>query len=683
MKLKYSVSVWILLCTLFSHSAVYAYTKKDKHIKDKNIKLIKLEKGSISVKKEAEQTTGKKPMLFGQCDEKQVYSLDNMPSSKRNSSVNVDTITYEDIKEQQTPLLKDLLNEVGSLTVQDTGTFGNKASFRIRGTDRVRVIVDGVRVNNPTDNKFYLDNYTSDDIDRIEVLKGPQGSVNGVQASGGLVSIQTRQGYGRPSVELESGMGSFSTSKERLSIQGGDQSKDYFAGITWLNSNGGMRTYNNQRVPHDGYHDLNITSNVGKRVLSGKAEIRNIFKINTAEKEIGITDGWGIPPAYVDPNDKSKNTDIINSLTFNYAPTSYYDSTTRFGLFNQRNKFIQMYDEDSYEFDGLDTFKNTRLSFLTQHNLKYKDLNTFSVGYGLESDMYNRKSDYGFGLDKYNGTVTQNDVFVNDVINLKDILVVRGGGRLSTSRKWGTYVTPNVSGALILPTFGLKNAYTKVRSSYGHSINTPSLDQLFARTSWATPNPDLKAEKLDGWDIGLEQSLFNDRLNIDGGFFKNSYSDYIGYDFFASQYVNVNNADISGWEVKFKVQPTTALKAVVNYTYTGSEDKSTGLNLAAVPTNRWNMLLTYQPKDKYKFFIRTTTASSRIYSGSDRVKGFVNTSIGATYRLASRGAAHLYLQAQLNNIFNEKYEVYRNYKHPGITFFCGVFLKVNALPEML
>lgn len=167
------------------------------------------------------KTEEKSTKLFGQIGEKQIYSLDNMVESKESASANIDVVTLEDIKEQGSPMLTEILNQLGSVTIQTSGSTGDITSFRIRGTDRVRVTIDGIRADSPVDNKFYLNNYLSDDIERIEVIKGPQGNIGGVNASGGLVSMSTRRGYCKPSIEIESGMGNLGTFKERFAVMGG------------------------------------------------------------------------------------------------------------------------------------------------------------------------------------------------------------------------------------------------------------------------------------------------------------------------------------------------------------------------------------------------------------------------------------------------------------------------------
>ena len=119
-----------------------------------------------------------------------------------------------------------------------------------------------------------------DDIERIEVIKGPQGNVAGTNASGGLIALQTRRGRGPMSIELGSDMGSYGTFKERAAIMGGNEKADYYISTTWYKTDGGLRTSNLGRIHNDDYNNLSVVSNLGLRVLDNKAEVRDIFRFS-------------------------------------------------------------------------------------------------------------------------------------------------------------------------------------------------------------------------------------------------------------------------------------------------------------------------------------------------------------------------------------------------------------------
>lgn len=656
-------------------SALFCFTTKAYAIEDSSVS----SEGSSS------------PVLFGGVGEKQIYSLDNIVESKKSASANIDVITLEDIKEQGSPMLSDLFNQLGSVTIQRSGSDGDMTSFRIRGSDRVRVTVDGMRADNPTDNKFYLNNYLSDDIERIEVIKGPQGNVGGVNASGGLVSIQTRRGYGKPSVEMESGMGNLGSYRERFAFMGGDDKKDYYLAVNWFKTDGGTRINDNwQSINNDQFNTLSVVSNLARRFLDGKAELRDTMRFSNSQKNVGIN-GFG-SVIQQDPNDYSKNLDFFNTLAFNYKPLDWYDSSTKFGVYSSSYNFYQ-FPDDYDSCYGNDSIRSTRLSLTSQHNFNYQKWNTFSVGYNMESNYFNSISDYSQdpfwpSYSQFNGNTIQNDVYFNDVINIKDRLFIRGGTRVSNNSEFGAYVLPNLSAALVLPTYKMKGDTTKFRASWGQSVNNPSLYQRFASISgMLDPNPNLNAEKLDGYDVGIEQTFFNDKVSAEFGYFNTQYRDYIGWqtdpNTWIGSYVNINQAKISGYEASLKWTPNHKFKTILNYTFTNSEDLTTGYQLVGVPQNRLNASVFYTPNSRLTTFARAEASSDRVYSGNNKVDGYLDVAMGATVRLCSVKNVHLYLKAQVYNLLNQKMAMYENYYQPGIHYMIGLFLKINSPSELL
>ena len=484
-------------------------------------------------------------VLYGGLTEKEVYSLGNYAENIKTSGASVDVITLDEIKNQGSPVLTQLLNQAAGLTVQTESSPGSPSSLRMRGTDRVRLTIDGIRADRPsmTSPGMEFQYQLTDDLERVEIIRGPQGNVGGVNASGGLIALQTRRGRGPMSIEMGSEMGNYGSYKERFTIMGGDDKKDYYMGLTWFKTNGGMRATGLGTIDNNAYNNLSVVTNTGLRVLDGKAEIRDIFRFSRARKDIGINFHNDYPyTRYQAPyGNYGTNIDIMNVLSFDHTPTEWYNYNTKFGLYhNQSNNFIYPdFINTDPTMQSLSKIGSTRLNFMTQHNFNYREWNTFSVGYNLETEFIDSKSTMvNFGMtdvNNFTGSTIQNDVFVNDSINIKDKLFIRGGARLVNNSAYGTYVLPNASAALVLPTFKIKGAKTKFRGSWGQSVNTPTLYQRFARMRSMgydmIPNPNLAAEKMTGWDVGIEQSFFNDKLTFDFGYFNNDYRDYINFEY--------------------------------------------------------------------------------------------------------------------------------------------------------
>ena len=652
--------------------------------------------------------------IFGGTKKQEIYSLDNYRESERSSSANIDVITRDDIKTQNTPTLSEMLNQLGSVTIQNSnGSDGSPTSVRIRGTDRVRLTIDGIRGDRPSmttagvESQFLL----LDDVELVEVIKGSQGNVAGTNASGGLVALQTRRGYGPLNIEMGSDFGTYGTFKERFAIMGGNEKADYYLSTTWFKTDGGMRTSNLGRIHNDDYNNFNVVSNLGLRLLDNKAQLRDVFRFSRARKDLGVGYSNLSYSYYNDPNNYSRNIDIMNALSFEHSPTESYNYDLKFGLYHNQNNNYTIQDEMAPDEYSASLISSTRLNFLTQHNLKYKDWNTLSVGYNLENEYIDGESNswmYGswsmFPLqnyqDKYSGSTLQNDVYINDVINIKDKLFIRGGTRLIHNSEFGTYVTPNASAALILPTLKITGAQTKFRGSWGQSVNTPTLYQRYGgfRDSWMawSGNNNLDAEKMTSWDAGIEQSFFNEKLKFEFGYFNSKYKDYLSAFYTidpitwytSGYYDNIDSAHLYGYEGKVSWVPNEKFKFLINYTYTKSKDDSTGYALPATPRNRLNGTIYWTPIERFNLYAGIETASGRTMSSAspEQVDGYVDAKIGTSIRLFSFKDAHVYFKANIYNLFNQDICVYKNtlnndyYYSPKIRFRGGIFLKYN-LPE--
>ncbi len=639
--------------------------------------------------------------IFGGLKKNQINTLDNYIDSTTNSSIDIDKFTREDIEKQNTPSLGDILQQSAGVVVNtNNGSEGNVSKVRIRGTDRVKLTIDGIRADRTTGTSpgaeiQFLD---TDDIEAIEVIKGPQGNVLGTNASGGAINMQTRRGHGPFKFELGSDMGTHGMFKERAAIMGEAHKLDYYLSTTYYKTSEGMRTSDLGRLYNDGYRNFHVVANLGYKLFDDKAEVRNIFRFSNAKKGLayGYGDGWMIPN-YNDPNNYARNIDIMENLSFKHAVNDLYDYSVRFGLYHNRNQNYLL--PDSYYPNMEDISKNngTRLNFMTQHNLNLTDWNKLSIGYNLENEYIDSHSysDYGYGATTYKikDSTLQNDVYINDAINIKDIFFLRGGVRYIHNDAFGNYLTPNGSAAVVLPTFKIPGAKTKFRGSWGQSVNNPTLYQRFANVpAWNFfANPDLDAEKLTGWDAGIEQTFWDERIKLDFGYFNSDYKNYIAYTTdpvtWASKYDNIDRAKIYGYEGKFIFEPNDIFKFVMSYTYTSTEDKSTGLDLPQAPNNTYSATVYYTPfRDRWDLYAGLVTTSSRRASGgtdpNNRVKGVVDAKIGTKLRLFSYKGFHFYLKADILNLFNQRNCTYRE----GNTFFysprihtrVGVFLEYDT-----
>jgi vitamin B12 transporter len=640
-----------------------------------------------------------KHVLYGSIKDKQIYSLNNYATDAATSGASVDIITREDIKAQNTPELSTLLNQTTSVTFgQGSGGYGQPSSLMIRGSNRVLFSLDGVRIDNPahtartTDLRNYL---MSDDIERIEVIRGPQGTIAGHTASGGMIAARTRRGSGKLTTEASSLFGNYGYFKERFAIMGGNESGDHYTAINWFKTDDGTYLENNGRRGDNTYNNLGLVGNYAVRFLEGKAELRDIIRYNRGRKNIGMNlypmynEGYGS-----EDYDYAISNDFSNSLVWTHDVNEKYSYDVSTTLFN--TNYAMHYNPSSSDYSNYKYSQNaTRFNIGTQHNIKLTSWDTFSLGYNLETENYvlNSKGqeDWGYYLNPLSqherGRTIQHDVYAQDCINIKDILFIRGGARFSTNSKYGSWVSPNASAALVLPTFNVEGAKTTFRGSWGMNKNTPTLYQRFGDGgTYVIPNSDLDPEKMNSWDAGITQSFANGKITLDFGYFQSSYKDYIGYGYtpyWQGYYYNINRVYINGYEGKITWTPNEKFKAIVNYTFTDAKNKDTGANLDLVSKNRVNGTLVWSPVERLNAYIGVEAGTDRQVSNV-KLPGYIDLNIGGQVRLFTWKDAKFYLQGDLYNLLNQKiacgYYGGGRILAPGMNFRLGLFVKYD-MPE--
>src|SRR5438477_9945432 len=167
--------------------------------------------------------------------------LDQSPAS-------VSVITAEDIEQKQTQRVSNALREIPGLSVVQTGTVGQLTSVFTRGlrSEHTQILLDGIPINQGLQGAFNFADLTTDDIDRIEVVRGPQSTIYGPRALAGVIQIFTKEGTGTPNVMLAAEGGSYDTFREWGQSDGKIGDFDYSLGASRLDTEN-ARPNNNYR----------------------------------------------------------------------------------------------------------------------------------------------------------------------------------------------------------------------------------------------------------------------------------------------------------------------------------------------------------------------------------------------------------------------------------------------------
>src|SRR5256885_3660701 len=153
--------------------------------------------------------------------------LDQSPAS-------VSVITSEDLDQKQIERVSDALREVPGLSVVQTGTPGQLTSVFTRGLNsaHTQVLLDGIPINQGLAGQFDFANLTTDNIERIEVVRGPQSTIYGPRALAGVIQIFTKQGIGPPGVTISEEGGTYDTFRETIASDGKVGIFDYSLGAS-------------------------------------------------------------------------------------------------------------------------------------------------------------------------------------------------------------------------------------------------------------------------------------------------------------------------------------------------------------------------------------------------------------------------------------------------------------------
>ncbi len=161
------------------------------------------------------------PATAEQAQTEFVDSAAGIPLDRVGSAVSV--VTAKDLERQQVRSAHEALRSLPGVSVSQSGGPGNLTSVRIRGAEsrHTLVVIDGVEVNSATDGTFDFSNLSAADIERIEVLRGPQSALYGSGAVGGVVSITTKSGRGPLSLVLTNEVGTQRSTATTARLSGG------------------------------------------------------------------------------------------------------------------------------------------------------------------------------------------------------------------------------------------------------------------------------------------------------------------------------------------------------------------------------------------------------------------------------------------------------------------------------
>jgi len=598
------------------------------------------------------------------------------PYYELGSSVTI--FNSDEISKKQLTTVVDVLREAPGLSVIQQGGPGKLTNVFMRGSNpyHTLVICDGVVMNDAssTDNAFDFSRLNTNDIEKIEIVRGPQSTLYGSDAIAGVINIITKHGSGSPQYSFSGESGSNNYYRGNLSALGKLEKINYSFQLS-RSTTGGVsaadsRYGNNEK---DSYSNTSFTSNLGYD-FSPDAKLSLIYKYTKANSGLDQDGKYGDDPNYTYHAEDQLFTGKFDYSIFDGIWQAQFSASYNKSL----NHSLDLPDAVRPNTSANGYYKFQRMKYDWQNNLRLIKDNTITLGIETQSDTasssYLSTSDYG----PYNSifpvkSIRTTSAYIQDQISLGNSLFATAGIRYDKNQMFGGVTTYRIA-----PAYLISSINTKIKMSYGTGFKAPSLFYLYAPIFG---NPNLKPETSKGWDAGFEQYFDYGNIVIGATYFNLKFEDMFGYD---SNYKEVNIAKASSYGLELTASLLNIRNFSLNtsYTYTKTNDDYNN------GSGDYNKPLLRRPENQisfnlnYRFSEQFNTNFQLNYVGKRWDKDFTDEynpvrvelpdymliNLAASYKLFS----FIELTARIENLLDKKYEEILYYGTLGRAFYAGI-----------
>ncbi len=633
-------------------------------------------------------------------------------------------ISANDLARSQRSQVLDTLRSSPGISVMQTARRGGVTSIFVRGgeSDYTKVLVDGIPLND-AGGAFDLSDFTTENAERIEFVRGSNSALYGSDAMSGVLQFITKRGTSStPEIELSAEGGSFAFNRQVAKISGANNGFDYSASFAHLRTNG--------RGRNDDYQNRTASANLGYR-FNERTTLRFMARSGNS--------GLGVPGAtakyFSDPDERARRRRIATGIKLDDQTSRLWHQQFSF-VFAENNQLgLDPIAQDltkpntpvdtNFAFNDFVSFFNNhqkRRGLRYQSDLVLPHSNLLSAGIEYEKESAVFDSGSRVAPNRRNiGFFVQNQFFAasrfvltagvrveNNRTDLPasfaTVLKGLGSAPFTGSVGFGTKTTPKIA-ALIVARKGDDNfGATKFRTSYGTGIKAPTLVETFSPNSYFLGNPGLKPERAQSFDAGVEQLFWRDRVRLEATFFANYFRDQIAYvgdpasfggpiktsTGVLTSFVNNDRARARGLELSVAIRPTRNLSLNGNYTLTDSKLIAAAAiidygTLKLVPNPEVGFSLLRRPKhssainvawtaEKFAFNLDGFFIGQRrdvdpvTFSRFANSKGYQKVDVASSYKFTP----YLTAFARIENLLNQNYQEVLGYPAYRLNFSVGM-----------
>lgn len=553
--------------------------------------------------------------------------------------------TESDVRRAQRLTVAEVLRSSAGLHSIQTGRRGGVTSLFVRGgkSDYTKVLIDGVPAND-AGGAFDLADLTTDNLARIELVRGAQSAIYGSDAMTGVLQIITHRGSSsQPALDLSLEGGSFALSRQFARLSGLANAFDYSLSFTHLRTNG--------RDQNDDYQNRIATANLGYRLNT-----RQQWRLTLRNENSGAGVPGPTARLFVDPDERIERRRVAMSGRIDDQTTNYWHQSLTYAYSANHQLSFDPAAQDlsrpgtpldagtAYnDFRSLFSNHQRRFGFRYQSDLVIENGHflTSGVDYETESAVF----DSGFdGLNRVSARRANTGIFAQDQFSAGSRLFFNAGVRIEDNRAslpgeltailqrlgsapytgqigFGTRVMPKAAMTWVIRQSGLQSRRgpTRLRLGYGEGIKAPSLIEAFSPNQYFLGNPALRPERGRTFDVGIEQLLWQDKYRLQLNYFDNHFRDQIAFnanpatfggpislaDGRLTHYVNNDRARAYGYETILSARPLRRLQINGQYTFL-----KTRLISAAPVINYATLQLVPNPEVSFELLRRPTHSGS-------------------------------------------------------------------------
>jgi outer membrane cobalamin receptor len=617
--------------------------------------------------------------VTGQPTQRSVIELDPVvvsatvaPTLPGRTSASVTVITREQIEAQQSPSVIDVLRQVPGVHIDQAGGRGSVSSVYTRGGDPnfTVVLIDGVKVNDPTNSRggsFDFSTLSTEDIERIEIVRGPLSAVHGSDAMSGVINIITRKGTAKATQQLELTGGRYEYWRAMAQAQGMVGVMDYAVSGSYVD--------NGEPVEGSAFKNGTLYANIGVPPTDNM-ELRWLIRYVNSDAEAFPDDSGGPEFAVLRQVERRDIQELTLGMTLTHTPFPWWEYQFQFGLYDRqedidspgvapgvRNPFGIPPNATNNDFE--------RYEFTLRHLLQVARGLQFALGAQaqFEDGRSTGSLDFG-GFPVPTSFSLTRDIwapFFEVQVSVISGLLVQGGVRIDLPEGFDTEVSPRFGASYTIAATG-----TTLRASWGEGFKLPS---FFSLGNPIVGNPGLQPETSQSVDAGITQTFWEKRATISVTYFYNEFTDLIDFDEVLNLLVNRSKVTTEGVEMSLSLAPLSQLNFLAHLTYVKSDIKGTNEPLRNRPEWRGGFSVRWHPLTKLDVLLKALfvgeVQDSSIPTGDVTLDPYARVDLAVNWSVTSAVAVLLAVE----NLFDADYEEFVGFPAPGINPRLGVRIR--------